>query len=273
MRVRNLVVISALALAAFGARDAGAGPMTGGLIVPPGTTLNKLDTGAGPVARTGIYVNIRGTDAVLKPLPIASGPIVGFVTFESDPGTKINLTGIAPGAFGSALCDATPAAGQTCSLPGNPMSFANTANGSTMTISLTADLVNTSTGGSTSGTILYATQFLGQSYQQVLATLSGGASIMTGYSAEFESTAGTVGLRGLSKVTSTLVTFPQPPELLGSRIGWPSSPFGGLGQSGSGNGTFAGLGGVGGGGQSFGAGRAAMGASRPPRIPPTRATP
>lgn len=248
--MRNLLVIGALTMAAAGVGVAEAGPVTGGLTASGAATLSRPEFGA--VTRTGAYVGLPGTDAILKPLAIGGGPIVDFVTFASDPVTRINLTGIAPGAFGSAECGAAPAAGQTCSLPGSPMSFINTPTGSTMTISLTADLVNTSTGASSSGTILYATQFAGQPYQKVLAKLNGGESITSGYSAEFESAGGTVGLRGLSKVTSTLLTFPAPPEYGGSKIGWPSWPFGVLAQEA--NSTFAGVGGASRGGRSFGAG-------------------
>ncbi len=230
MRFRTLVAVLVLMMAVI-VGDAARKPVDSNT-----ADLRRAAVEAGRVAATpaASLAGLSGDDAVVKPLTIDGGPIAGFVSFASDRSRSITLTALAPGSFGSGECGASPAVGQNCTPAGSPLSFVNTPTGSTMTLAATADLVDASTGASSPGSMLLWTEFDGQPYQQVLATLGSGRAIASGYSAEFASAGGSLGLHGVSNVTSAMMTFPSPVSSApGGRTvkGWPVSSFASLSPS------------------------------------------
>src|SRR5207247_5474591 len=117
---------------------------------------------------------------------------------------------------------APPAPGETCTLVGSPLSFVNTATGSTATLSLQSNVRDLATGGTTPGTVVYTMQFEGKPYQQVFATIFGaGGTVATSYSAEFNSANGSAGIHGGVNLTSTGLTFQSGAVSNRASVGWP----------------------------------------------------
>ncbi len=231
MRFRTLVAVLVLMMAVI-VGDAARKPVDSDLGLRRSAAELRRVSGPPPASLAGL----SGDDALVKPLAIGGGPIAGFVSFASDRSRSITLTALAPGSFGSGECGAAPAVGQNCSPAGSPLSFVNTPTGSTMTLAASADLVDASTGASSPGAILLWSQFEGQPYQQVLATLGRGGAVASGYSGEFASAAGSLGLRGVSNLTSGMVTFPAVSPASDPRTpkGWPAASFAAPAASGSG---------------------------------------
>jgi hypothetical protein len=145
---------------------------------------------------SGPFVAVPGDSATVKDLdltvltPGSSFLLADFLTF---PGTaaayiSLDLTYIEPGQFGSALCGAAPAAGQTCTPTGSAFNFVNLPSGSGLSSILSFVVSGTASDGEGDGpfTAVYTAQFAGLSYQSVLATLGAGGSLTSSYSASFE---------------------------------------------------------------------------------------
>jgi len=109
--------------------------------------------------------------------------VPGFMTFQADPQTSFQLTGIAPGIFSSAACGAAPAVGQTCTLPGSAFEFTNTGGGTTLSFSVIGNVLNGA--DVTPFTGLFTAQVAGASYQSLLATLANDGTVEATFSADF----------------------------------------------------------------------------------------
>ena len=178
------------------------GPPNGAFVVS-----NTGNTGsfAGLSNTTGLILDLN--DAV-EPPGQSFPTLKGFVTFAAAPNISLDLTEIDPGAFSSANCFASPAAGQTCTpaATGNgfasPFNLTNTsATTSTAAITVRGNAVNTATGESSPFIGIFTTQFT-VPYQTLLAEVTTG-QVATSYSTTF---------------AATTVPEPMTPILLGSGL-------------------------------------------------------
>jgi len=143
---------------------------------------------------SGAFVGLAGTSATAKDLNSATQPtgvaflLADFLIFAAAPTLSLDLTYIEPGQFSSALCSAAPAAGQICTPTGSPFNFVNLPSGSGLSSILSFVVSGTASDGVSDGpfTAVYTAQFVGLSYQSVLATIVGGGSLTTSYSGSFE---------------------------------------------------------------------------------------
>jgi PEP-CTERM motif len=138
---------------------------------------------------TGSFVGLEGTAATLTDLNLAAPPLGSvLLTFAAAPTLSLTLTALPVGPFGSAQCGLAAAAGQTCTPTGSPLSFANfdTGFGLSSLVSFAVSGTATDGAGTAPFTGIFTAQFIGMSYQSVLATLAGGGTVMTSYSASFD---------------------------------------------------------------------------------------
>jgi len=147
----------------------------------PGFAANMFTLTAG----TGIYSTEDGQNGIANltnpPEVVGSFPEMAFITFDVDttvPNLLINQ--IVPGIYSDAACDTSPAAaGQHCTPAGSPFNFTNNSPTSS-TASFTFN------GVTTDGhpwTALFTSQFVTESYQDVLAGLASSGSVTASYSA------------------------------------------------------------------------------------------
>jgi hypothetical protein len=209
MNVVCLAVVVALGTPAlveadsiFGTLDASSGAVT----------LSQTGISFTTLLPTGAMAGFGGSLAATADLSFAAPSVTGFIGFSAAPGLQINATGIAPGVFGSASCGAVPAAGQTCS-PGGALAglnFTNTPTGATASLTVQGELVN-GTAPPTAADGVYTFQFADTTYQAVLATLAGGGSVQSTYSAEFvagDASASRFAIGGSLSLSSTGIQFP-----------------------------------------------------------------
>jgi hypothetical protein len=142
---------------------------------------------------SGAFVGLATTTATAKDLSSAQPVgvpflLADFLTFTAAPTLALDLTYIEPGQFSSTLCGEPAAAGQICTPPGSAFNFVNLPSGSGLSSIVSFVVSGTATDGVSDGpfTAVYTAQFVGLSYQSVLATLSGGGSLTTSYSGSFE---------------------------------------------------------------------------------------
>jgi hypothetical protein len=155
---------------------------------------------------SGVFIGLQGTTAVQKDLNSALQPtgvpflLADFLTFVAAPTLSLDLTFIEPGEFGSANCATAPAAGQICTPTGSPFNFVNLASGSGLSSIVSFAVGGTASDGVSDGAFrgVYTAQFVGLSYQSLLATFGSGGSVTTSYSGSFEVVPepGTFGLVG-----------------------------------------------------------------------------
>jgi hypothetical protein len=176
---------------------------TGNFVVTPPVTGSFL----GPPTYLGDSGFIRSVSQAIAPInePIN---VPNFVTFNPagtviPPDIALDLTFIFVGFGGQGQCGAAPAAGQTCTptIPAlitaaNPtglsaFTLTNTPVGSTATISVSGIARRISTGELSTFTGVFTAQF-NEFYQENLAIIAGGGSVMNSYSATFEATPVTV---------------------------------------------------------------------------------
>jgi hypothetical protein len=132
---------------------------------------------------TGLFAPLANTLGASAEL----APTADFLTFLANPLIGFDLTAIDPGVFGAFDCFSPAAWEQGCTLPGSSFDFVNTAYGSIL--SFNVDGMLTGPGGfSTPSTGIYSTQFVGRTYQQVLADALAGGRITGLYSATFAAT-------------------------------------------------------------------------------------
>jgi hypothetical protein len=175
---------------------------TGSLVESNGviTFTNSGPIGGGIFAvdpsSTGFWASLAGTSATVQPLSAAIEPpgfpvnIPNWITFNGVPTISVTLNLVLPGIHSAAACGAAPAAGQNCTPPGTPFNLTNlTASSSVESFGLQGTVVDTSSPGETSSfSGLFTVQFPSLSYQSLLASLGGGASVPTTYSAAFTAT-------------------------------------------------------------------------------------
>jgi hypothetical protein len=137
---------------------------------------------------SGTFAALIGATAIIKDIPLPPpGGILDAITFPAAPLLHFNATSVDPGIFGSAQCALAPAVGQTCTLPGSPFNLTNIRQGSTLSFELDGNFVDLSDGNAdpTPYHGIATAQFIGKSYQQILATIDGGQGVITSYSAGF----------------------------------------------------------------------------------------
>jgi hypothetical protein len=137
---------------------------------------------------SGTFAPLIQTTAIIQDIPLPPpGGILDAITFPAAPLLHFNATSVDSGIFGSAQCALTPAVGQTCTLPGSPFNLINTREGSTLSFELNGNFVDLSDGKADPAPYhgLATAQFVGKSYQQVLASIDGGQGAITSYSASF----------------------------------------------------------------------------------------
>ena len=157
----------------------------------PVTTVGGLAGGqfmVGPFS-SGAFGSLMGTTGISSDLGF--GSISDFLRFAGNPNLAFDLGSVDSGAFGGANCGAPAAVGQVCTpvLPppfvlGN-FEFANLFSGPAISsvLSFNVDGSMSDLAGDTTYQGIYSMQFLGLSYQQVLAATLGGGSLTTTYSA------------------------------------------------------------------------------------------
>ncbi len=164
------------------------------------TTIDWLPTGGGTgtfavtQSSTGDFAGLAGQSGTMKDLDELSVPVgtdVSVTDFITLPGNiSFELTKIDAGVFTSAQCGAAPAAGQVCTpdfpAPKSPFNLINTAVGSTASFTIHGIVRMDGQETPVAGVVgTYTTQFTGQSYQQLLATISRGGAVRASYSANF----------------------------------------------------------------------------------------
>ena len=138
---------------------------------------------------SGTFASLIGATAIIKDIPLPPpGGILDEITFPAAPLLHFNATSVDPGIFGSAQCALAPAVGQTCTLPGSPFNLTNVSQGSTLSFEINGNFFDDTPDGNTGPTPYHGiatAQFVGRSYQQVLASIDGGQGVITSYSASF----------------------------------------------------------------------------------------
>ncbi len=130
---------------------------------------------------TGTFAALANSFGTALDLPAA--PLLNFLSFQADPGLQFDLSNVEGGGFSPVFCAAPPALGQSCTLTDQPFELANVSGGSVL--SFNVDGMMSAGIEQTVYQAVYSMQFLGLTYQQVLATLLGGGSVTTIYSATF----------------------------------------------------------------------------------------
>jgi len=171
---------------------------------------NAFDVGA---TSSGSYAALGGAIGTIQNLTSGSSPVSNFLTIPSLPHAQFTLTSIAPGIFSAAGCAATPpAVGQNCTPPGSPFNFINTPTGAVVSFSASGTVVNTSTGAQAPFSTTFSTEFTGQPFQSVLASLATAGAVSAPYSASINVPAGDfagtldVGQPSLT-LSATMVSF------------------------------------------------------------------
>lgn len=145
---------------------------------------------------TGADATEDGTDAInnlnngTEPVGVLFAP-QDFIDFNVAPGVPSLLINFIPVGNGGAAGCSVPAAGttppQTCTPPipgGSPITFQNNnVNGTVTGSSATWTFSGTTNGGQSVWTGIFTSQFVGESYQQVLNTLATTGSVTASYSA------------------------------------------------------------------------------------------
>jgi len=155
---------------------------------------NDLSVNGPAAAQLGSFQSIAGTAGSIMNItnpPDATGPlsVPDFITFQAAPNISFTLTFLLPGIDGAAGCVATPAAaGQVCTPNVPAQSPFNLQNTSSSSSSASFDIRGIETDSSTGQSIAINGTFttpITESYQQILATVEGGGSFTTAFSAQF----------------------------------------------------------------------------------------
>ena len=138
---------------------------------------------------TGSFAGLVGTVANLRDISTTVVPVGGptvytdFITFASQPTWHITLTELQAGVFTPGACLLAPAAGQTCSIPGEPFNFMNTsATSSTVSASFLGIATDTATGEQTNVRGVLGATFSNLNFQQILAQGVSGPPVVTSFS-------------------------------------------------------------------------------------------
>lgn len=165
-----------------------------GSVTVSGTSLDFGSNGAadGLFSITGATGYFSGYSAGLAnagdnrdlSVPPGVANVTHFVDFLLGPrsGFFIDMTFLAPG--GGPACPPGAPVGASCTVAGSPLLITRSGtnpNNTTVTMSFTGTATNGADSGIASG--LFTAQFLGQSPEQLLATINAGGTISTSYSA------------------------------------------------------------------------------------------
>jgi hypothetical protein len=164
------------------------------------TTIDWLPAGGGTgtftvtASSTGTFSGLAGSSGTMTDLDVLLQPVgvpISLPDFLVLPGgISFELTMIDAGVFGSADCAAAPAAGQVCTPlfppPKSPFNLSNTGVGSTASFTMRGIATMGGMPASAVGVLgTFTTQFTGQDYQSLLATIAGGGTVQASYSANF----------------------------------------------------------------------------------------
>jgi PEP-CTERM motif len=181
------------------------------MTMDPGPTLNffpfsepqgNFDVTPGS---TGDFAALIGTGGEIENFVVVPGPtsVPTFLTFIGAPALTFTLTSIDPGAFGSADCSASPAAGQTCTPPGGAGNWTNTSlTTGTASFVLHGTVSDGSGDPASAFTGVIDATFSGINFQEIFARLAAG-----------ETAVGVSG-SGSFVVTPTPQAVPEPASLL-----------------------------------------------------------
>ncbi len=141
---------------------------------------------------TGDFASVIGSTGTSLDLDVTSQPVgtpFSLPNFLTVGPYSFTLTFINPGVFSSASCGAPAAAGQTCTPnfppPKSPFNLTNlTSSSSSASFSVMGTVTRNGTDV-TNFTGLFTTQFPTQSFQDLLAIVSGGGKVPSSYSASF----------------------------------------------------------------------------------------
>jgi hypothetical protein len=190
-RTARTLILAMVGMAAFASDTRAAAISTFGYL-SIGYTGGVWNINFSPGSASGVFAPLGGTAAAVSDLNFSAvsvgvpTSVPNFVTFAADPTRTITLNTVSAGSFSALACFGAPAAGQSCTPAGSAYSFLNqTADSSSMSVSINGTLVDSATGGQTPITGTLTTQFADMSYQEVLAVLSGGGSLLGSYSTEF----------------------------------------------------------------------------------------
>jgi len=171
---------------------------------------NSFDINSPAATQQGGFMALAGTTGTIQNItdpPEPTGPlnVPGFITFAAAPDITMTLTFLDPGIDGAAGCSASPAAaGQECSpnIPAqSPFNLEDTSStSSTASFNISGTEVDSSTGDTVPIIGVFTTPFSNESYQQILATVEGGGTITTAFSAEVS--------------TSSTPVIPEPSTLI-----------------------------------------------------------
>ena len=151
---------------------------------------------------TGTFSGLEGTRGTLVDLQLgAPFPVMSWLSLQALPTFSFTLTSIDPGVFASGACALPEAPGQTCTPPPpapgipSPFSFVNQGvtggpqlpivTGSTVGFTLNGTVTDPS-GPVSNFTAIFTSQFIGQSYQDVLAMFAQNGFVEASYSATIQ---------------------------------------------------------------------------------------
>ena len=185
-----------------------AGPIGALEVGSGGITLSQTGITFSTQQPSGVLAGLGGTLVNTADLNFAAPVTPNFVTFFANPLLRFNATGIAAGAFPAVTCVMPAAIGQTCS-PTGPLSglnFMNTSTGTTASLTVQGEFTEGARPGlPTTG--VYTFEFAGMTYQEVLTALTGGGTLASTYSAEFDTGAGKVAIGGSLQLSSAGIDF------------------------------------------------------------------
>jgi len=153
-------------------------------VVTGGTVDGNGDAGLFDItsASTGSFAGISGTtttvhdlDSAMEPTGSTTGsglPLTNFITFTAEPGWNITLTEILPGVD-------TPCTATSCTPAGSPFNLTNEGGGQVL---VGFSFLGTETDGSGNKSAVagtFSTTFSDTTYQDILADLSKGQSIVS----------------------------------------------------------------------------------------------
>lgn len=163
------------------------------------TAIDFAPTGFGtgtvtPSFPSGIFAGIgvvpdSGTIKDLNGVPVGTSTLLSsFLTFTGS-NLRFDLTMLAAGSGSNAVCTAAAAAFQVCTPTGSALTLTNTsATASTLSFSVTGNVVNTATSAVTPFNGVFTTQFSTFNLQQIVATLNGGGTVTSFFSATLTTT-------------------------------------------------------------------------------------
>lgn len=163
---------------------------------PAGGGTGRFAIGAG--GQTGSFAPLSSTQGTFLDLGVGSVPVgvdvalPGFALFDADAQIRFDLVRLETGAFSSVACQATPAAGQTCTPAAQPSSLISalsltntTATSSHIEWSVRGWAVDPGDGRITRFSGILGAD-MGFNFQTVLSVLGSGGSLTFSYAGAFD---------------------------------------------------------------------------------------